>query len=386
MTALLVVGGLVTLTLGAELLVRGASRLAAGIGVAPLVVGLTVVALGTSAPEVAVSVGSALAGRGDIAVGNVVGSNVLNVLLVLGLSAVITPLLVSRQLVRREVPVLVVLSGGVLAMAVDGRIETWESALLVISAAAYLVVLGLGARAARGSARASSLRSATDPLAGDGDPAGSGPDASAGGPGDGGDPGGGSGLTPREVAVSVLQVLAGVLGLVAGAHWLVEGATSVARAVGVSELVVGLTVVALGTSLPELATCIAAAVRDEVDLLVGNVVGSNLLNLMLVLGAAGLVAPGGLAVPPAAWSFDLPVMVSAAVACLPIFFTGYRISRWEGVFFLAYYAAYLLFLVLDATGHGAVPRIREMAVYVLPITVVTAAVVGLRHRRAGGRG
>jgi len=385
-TALLVVGGLVTLTLGAELLVRGASRLAAGLGVAPLVVGLTVVALGTSAPEVAVSVGSAIAGRGDIAVGNVVGSNVLNVLLVLGLSAVITPLLVSRQLVRREVLVLVVLSGAVLAMAVDGRIETWESALLTASAVVYLVALGLGARAAPGAGRARSAPRATDPGPGDGGSNGSGPAVAAVGGGDGPGSGGGSGLTPREVTVSVLQVLAGVLGLVAGAHWLVEGATSVARAVGISELVVGLTVVALGTSLPELATCVAAAFRDEVDLLVGNVVGSNLLNLMLVLGAAGLVAPGGLAVPPAAWSFDLPVMVSAAVACLPIFFTGYRISRWEGVFFLSYYAAYLLFVVLDATGHGAVPRVREMAVYVLPITVVTAAVVGLRHLRAGGGG
>ncbi len=188
----------------------------------------------------------------------------------------------------------------------------------------------------------------------------------------------------RHWAVQVLLVAAGLGMLVLGADWLVEAAIAFARAFGVSELVIGLTIVAAGTSLPEVATSILAAVRGERDIAVGNVVGSNIFNLLGVLGVSALVAPTGLAMAPAVLSFDLPVMTAVAVACLPVFFTGNRIDRWEGLVFLAYYVAYTVYLVLQATEHDALATFSlAMGTVVMPLTVVTLALFVYRHWRAG---
>jgi cation:H+ antiporter len=349
--ALLFALGLVALITGAEALVRGASRLAVSWGISPLVVGLTVVAFGTSAPEMAVSVGAALAGSSDLAIGNVVGSNIANVLLILGLSALIAPLLVHEQIIRQEVPIMIGASLVVAAMALDGTIGRVEAGLLAVLVLAYTTFLVVQSR--RTSPETKDEYAREIPAA----------------------------AWDRHWSVQVLLVLGGLGLLVLGAGWLVDAAVAVARVLGVSDLVIGLTVVAVGTSMPEIATSLIAALRGQRDIAVGNVIGSNVFNLLAVLGAAGLVSAGGLAVPDAARNFDLWVMLAVAFACLPILMTGREIARWEGGVFLAYYAAYTAYLVLAAQRHDALPAYSSiMLSYVMPLTVITLVVSFMRRR------
>jgi cation:H+ antiporter len=349
MTFLWLVAGLVALIGGAELLVRGASRIASGLGISPLVVGLTVVAFGTSSPELAVSVGAALSGQGDIAVGNAVGSNIFNVLFILGLSALIAPLAVAHQLVRIDVPLMIGCSLLLFGLVQDGAIARWEGALLFAGIVAYTGFLVRQARRERNPEVLAEYAKAY--------PA----------------------STAQRWLVNVALVVIGLALLVVGARALVDAAVAIARLLGVSELVIGLTVVAAGTSLPEVAASVVAAVKGERDIAVGNVVGSNIYNILAVLGAAALVSRDGLPVAPSLLSFDLPVMLAVALACLPIFFTGYRIARWEGAVFLAYYAAYTGYVVLKATEHDLLaPFSRVMLAFVLPITLLTLAVLAYR--------
>jgi cation:H+ antiporter len=344
---LLLLGGLVVLLAGGHALVSGASALARRLGLSPLVIGLTVVAWGTGAPELAVSLGAALRGHGDMALGNVVGSNIINILGVLGVGALITPLVVSRRLVWQEVPIVVGLSAAVLALGFDGNLGRLEGALLFLAGVVYTVY---AIRASRRVGEADTTES------------------------------------PRPSVGPVragLLVAVGMMLLVLGAHWMVEAATNVARALGVSDLVVGLTVVAVGTSLPEVAASIVALVRGQRDMAVGNAIGSNVFNIVYVLGLTAVLAPGGVPVPEPARRFDLPVMIAVAAACLPIFFTGHRIGRWEGGLFLGYYAAYLLFLVLQAEHHAALPVLSgAMLYFVIPLTLATVGVVAWREARA----
>uniref|UniRef100_A0A832I322 Calcium/sodium antiporter n=1 Tax=Eiseniibacteriota bacterium TaxID=2212470 RepID=A0A832I322_UNCEI len=359
-TLALFVAGLALLIVGAEALVRGASRLAVAFGIPPLVVGLTVVAYGTSSPEMAVSVQSALSGRGgaDLALGNVVGSNIFNVLFILGLSALVAPLTVAVQLVRFDVPVMVALSLLTLGLATTGSvIDRFEGVLLVAGAVAYTTFLVV-----QGRRESQASKAADDEFAQEY---------------------GHAGERRGRTWVNVLLVFAGLGLLVLGSRWLVSGATEIARAFGVSELVIGLTIVAAGTSLPEVATSVLATLRGERDIAVGNVVGSNIFNILAVLGLSGAVAPGGVPVAAAALDFDIPVMIAVAVACLPIFFTGFRIARWEGALFLAYYVAYTAWLVLHAQEHDAIHTVGPaFRWFVLPLTAVTLAVLGAREWRA----
>lgn len=346
-TVILFIAGLALLVLGADWLVKGASRLAAANGISPLVIGLTVVAYGTSAPELAVSVKSALAGQADLAIGNVVGSNIFNVLFILGAAALIAPLLVSSQLVRVDVPIMVGLSVLAFALAADGTIGRVDGVILLAGAIAYTVF----------QIRQSRKESAAikDEYAKEFGPARS------------------------SAAANAAYVAAGLVLLVLGSQWLVAGAVAFAKALGVSELIIGLTIVSAGTSLPEVATSILAAVRGERDIAVGNVVGSNIFNILAVLGVGAMVAPAGLPVSPALIRFDLLVMVAVAVACLPIFASGAVIARWEGGLFLGYYVAYTAYLILDAQGHDALPAFSAvMEAFVLPITAITLAVIGWR--------
>jgi len=349
--------GLGLLVVGAEALVRGASRLAAAAGVSPLVVGLTVVAYGTSSPEMAVSVQAALGGQADMALGNVVGSNIFNVLFILGLSALIAPLVVHQQLVRIDVPIMVGVSVLVLLMASDGRIGRGEGVLLVVGMLAYTAfALWLSRRETKAVQREYADAFAVAP--------------------------GGIGRWMGNGAL-----IAGGLGLlVLGAHMLTGAAIELARAFGVSELVIGLTLVAAGTSMPEVATSLMATLRGERDIAVGNVVGSNIFNILGVLGVSAMVAPNGVAVPAAAMTFDVPVAIAVAFACLPIFVSGLAIARWEGALFLAYYVAYVVVLYLDSSGHAAAPVYNwVMLSFVIPLTVMTLAVVvgrDLVRRRA----
>jgi cation:H+ antiporter len=346
----LFVAGLILLIAGAEALVRGSVRLAASLGVSPLVIGLTIVAFGTSSPEVVVSIQAALSGRPDIALGNVVGSNIFNVLFILGLSALVSPLMVSEQLVRHDAPIMIGTSSLVMLLAMNGRLGHIEGVVLLLLLASYIgFLMWLSQR-----------RSTAEKEATRGEPRGR-----------------------ITYVIDALLIIGGLVLLAFGSRWLVTGAVAIARVLGLSELVIGLTIVAAGTSLPEVATSVTASLKGERDIAVGNIVGSNIFNLLAVLGTASVVSPDGIPVPVAALTFDLPVMIAVAMACLPIFFSGFRIARWEGAIFVGYYVAYVTFLVLDATSHEALPIFSGiMLLFVMPITVLTFSVVLLRSRES----
>ncbi|MGV3516289.1 calcium/sodium antiporter [Luteitalea sp.] len=353
-TLLFFVAGLAGLVAGAELLVRGASKLALSFGLSPLVVGLTVVAFGTSAPEVAVSVGAVLEGETNIAIGNVVGSNILNVLLILGVSALITPLVVHLQLIRQEVPIMIGASVLLLLFALDGRLALHETALLAAGVVAYTVFLVVQSRRASGEGTAdydAEVRPAP------------------------------AGAVDASLPVQLLLIVVGLALLVLGARGLVHAAVTVAQRLGLSDVVIGLTVVALGTSMPEIATSLTAAFKGERDMAVGNVVGSNTFNILGCLGLSGLVAgTQGLQVPAAVLNFDLWVMLAVALACLPVFMTGRQIARWEGAVFVGYYLAYTAYLVLAAQQHAAALSAFSavMLSFVVPLTVITLVVTLVR--------
>ncbi|MFW5951154.1 MAG: calcium/sodium antiporter [Gemmatimonadota bacterium] len=350
MTLLLFALGLALLIGGAELLVRGASRLATAAGIPPLVVGLTVVAFGTSAPELAVTTAATLRGDSAIALGNVVGSNILNVLLILGISAAVAPLVVQKRVVRLEVPIMIGISAIVVLFALDQGISRLEGLLLLGGGLVYTG--GLVVQARRNGIENGDIESTAAPL------------------------------TIAAALGYLALVGAGIALLVVGSRWIVEGATTMARALGVSDLVIGLTIISVGTSLPELATSILASVRNERDLAVGNIIGSNVFNLLIVLGTSAAVAPGGIVVPLSALTFDLPVMLAVALACLPIFFTGRRIDRMEGFTFLAFYVGYTLYLVLTATQHEAVDELgHALLFFALPLTALILALSVVRELR-----
>lgn len=349
---------LVFLITGAEFLVRGSSSLARAFGIPSLIIGLTIVAFGTSAPELAVSLKSALTNQTGIAVGNVVGSNIFNVLFILGLSALICPLVVSSQLIRFDVPLMIAVSVLTLVLAWDDRVSRVDGFVLFSGLVLYTLFLFYYGRC-------------TTP------------------PAD---------LTPSETLAtttsvapvgskfkSVLLIVIGLFLLVVGSRWLVECAVAFAQYFGVSELVIGLTIVAGGTSLPEVVTSIIASLRGERDIAVGNVVGSNLFNLLGVLGLTALVSPSDIPVPATAMAFDLPVMICAAFACFPVFFTGGMISRWEGGFLFGYYIAYATYLVLTATRHESLPVFHAVMIYfVMPLTLITLMIVisqSIRQKR-----
>ncbi|TWT55416.1 Inner membrane protein YrbG [Thalassoglobus neptunius] len=356
MAILMLVVGLIVLTGGAELLVRGASKLAVSFGVSPLVVGLTVVSFGTSAPELVVCLQSALSGQPDVALGNIVGSNIFNILLILGLSAIIVPLHVSQQLVRVEVPLMIGLSALVWLMAFNGSISRLDGLILSTGLVAYTLWAIIKSRREQGAIQAEYEAEFGQVE---------------------------RSSTLKSGLINGVMLLAGLILLVVGARWFVEAAVTISRSLGVSELIIGLTIVAAGTSLPEAATSVMAAIRGERDIAVGNAIGSNLFNIMAVLGISSLVSPIGVPVPEAALHLDLPVMVAVAVACLPIFFTGHLISRWEGILFFSYYLIYTASMVISA----AVPELERTFEYVIfgivvPLTLITIAVGVIRSIKA----
>lgn len=358
MTLLLFFAGLLALVTGAELLVRGASRLALSFGLSPLVVGLTIVAFGTSAPEMAVSAGAVLDGKTDLAMGNAVGSNIFNVLFILGLSALITPLAVHVQVIRQEVPIMIGACLLLLVLTLDGTLGWLDAAMLTALMLAYTGFLIVQSRTESASANeeyAAEVRPAA------------------------------TGSWEAKLPVQLTFIVVGLALLVLGADWLVGAAVTFARSLGVSELVIGLTIVAAGTSMPEVATSVMAAIKGERDIAVGNVVGSCLFNILGCLGLAGLLAgDAGLVVPVAVQNFDIWVMLTVALACLPVFMTGREIARWEGAVFLLYYCAYVAYLILAAQQHEALPAFSAaMLSFVLPLTVVTLVVIVLRRPAAG---
>ncbi len=310
MTAIQLLAGLILLTVGAEGLVRGSARLALRFGVSPLVVGLTVVAFGTSSPELVVSAKAAWLAQGSIAVGNVVGSNIINIAVILALAALMRPLAVQAQLIRFDLPVTIAASVLAVALFRDQWLSRPEAAMLLAGIIVYTLVVIRLARREPSPAVGQEFADSMPPPA-------------------------------RSVWLDVVWVAAGLGLLVVGARLLVQGAVDLARLWGVGEAVIGLTVVALGTSMPELATSVVAAFRRQEDIAIGNIVGSNIFNLLAILGCAGLIRPlasGG--VKP----LDFYFMTGIAVILLPLMCVGRQIGRAKGALLLAAYGAYLFLM------------------------------------------
>jgi cation:H+ antiporter len=303
----------------------------------------------------AVSVLAGLAGNVDISLGNVVGSNIFNVLFILGVSSLVTPLIVSAQLVRLDVPIMIAASILLLILGADGKVGPGDGTLLFAGIVIYTARLIYQGRKENKDAPEDKAQTSNDQKS----------------------------FFEGKLLVNIALIVSGLALLVLGSNWLVRGAVSIARYLGVSQLLIGLTVVAAGTSLPEAATSVVAAIRGERDIAVGNVVGSNIFNILAVLGMSAMVAPQGITVSAAALGFDIPIMTAVAVACLPIFFTGNLISRWEGGLFLGYYLAYTLYLILSATGSGMLPVFgRAMLWFAIPITATALLVVCIRALKA----
>ncbi|MFO0914846.1 MAG: calcium/sodium antiporter [Pirellulales bacterium] len=319
-----ILGGFTALAIGGELLVGGTIGLARAWRVTPLVIGLTVVSFATSTPELAVSLQSAVAEQTELALGNALGSNIFNVLFILGGSALLVPLSVSSRLIRFDVPWMIGVAALVWLLAADGHLGRIDGLVLVALLVAYVAWTVVQSRYERPMIQqgfAQQLHS-----------------------------------TARSYwswIGNAVAVVAGLLLLTVGARWLVAGAAAVAVRLGVSDLIIGLTIVAVGTSLPEVAAALVAGLRGQRDIAVGNVIGSNIFNMLVVLGIPALATPYGIDVPRSALILDFPILMAVSLVCLPIFFTGNLVARWEGGLLLAYYLAYTLYLVLAAQQHDA---------------------------------
>lgn len=315
---LVFLGGLVVVLLGAELLLRGAAHLAAMLRISPILIGLTVVSVGTSMPELAVGITAVSEGSGTLAVGNIAGTNIVNILLILGLSAMMRPLPTRALSVKLDVPVMILCAVGLFLMSADGRLGRVEGALMVLSAIVYTVVL----------VRVSTHESAAlqrEFRAEYGE--------------------GGMGRGWKPVLWNSLLLLAGMALTVQGAQWLVDGAVAIARQQGVSDAFIGLTIVAIGTSAPELVTTLIATLKNERDVAIGNLIGSSIYNILVILGLTLLASPGGVDVSDEILWIDLPLAALVALVCLPVFRSDRKVSRKEGAAFVAAYVVYLASLI-----------------------------------------
>lgn len=317
--------GLVVLAGGSEVMVRGGTAVAVRLGVSPIVIGLTVVSIGTSMPELAVGVIAVGEGSGALAVGNIAGTNVVNVLLILGLSALLVPLALQMRTIRSELPVMAAVAVLLWVLAADGRLTRLDGLILVLGAVAYTLAVGRSARR--------ESQQVTREFANEFSPAALGT------------------VTARKHAFAreLVMTVGGIVLLVIGADWLVDGAVGVSRQFGVSDALIGLTVVAIGTSAPELMTTLVSTVRGDRDIAIGNLIGSSVYNILLILGITCLVPDSGIDLPESLVRIDIPVMVVVALACIPIFLSGRRVSRGEGATMVAAYLGYLAFLLTTQT-------------------------------------
>lgn len=321
---LLIVLGLAGLVLGGEALVRGASKLASALGISPMIIGLTVVAFGTSTPELAVSLKAAFSGNADIALSNVVGSNIFNTLFILGVSAILSPLIIHSQMIKKEVPLMILCSVLLFILCLDKEISRIDGILLFLGILGYTTWLIFQARQHRKENQEIAKESEQE-----------------------------YGALRKEkfsFLKSSLFVVAGLGLVMVGADFLVKGAVLLAKGLGVSDTVIGLTIVAAGTSLPELVASVVATMKGERDIAVGNVIGSNIYNILAIVGLSGALSPKSLAVNSTLLHFDIPLMILTAALCWPLFRSDSRLSRKEGIFFLVSYCAYTAYLIKNASG------------------------------------
>jgi cation:H+ antiporter len=312
------VAGLALLLVGAELVVRSSSSLAQALRVPPLIVGLTVVAVGTSLPELAIGIDAVRTGNTALAVGNIVGTNLVNLLLILGLTALLVPVVLDRWTLHRDLPCVVGASLLFVLLALDGTLSRLDGTLLCVVAVGYTALVVLTSRSAGSNGVADPPAAAVPPGA-------------------------------RTWIMVAILLVAGLAAIVVGAELLVDGASQAATSLGVSDEVIGLTIVAIGTSAPELVTAVVSTIRGQRDVAIGNLLGSSVYNIVLVLGITVVASPGGVPVPTATMAADLALFAFTAVLAIPVFLTGGRISRIEGALAVATYIGYLSWLLVSRT-------------------------------------
>jgi cation:H+ antiporter len=305
-SALIFTAGLVALIIGGETIVRSGSKLAARIGVSPMVIGLTIVSLGTSAPEMAISINAALRGNGELAIANITGTNTLTLLLILGITALIAPIDIQTPAIRLELPVMVIGALALFFFALDLKLDVTDGIVLGITGIIYLGLLYRNSRQEMAEAEKD---------------------------------------TSSRVWVQSLIVLTGLVLLVVGSEWMVTGAVEIATALGVSEAVIGLTIVSIGTSAPEIVTSIIASIRNQRDMAVGNLLGSVIFNVSLVGAVAAMVAPGGIELLDSTNTFSMWSFLAANLLMIPVFILGRRIYRLEGAILSILYVVYIAFLL-----------------------------------------
>ncbi len=346
MTVLLFIAGLIALIGGAELFLKAVDHFGLKWGVSPVIMGLTVVAFATGAPELAISIKAASSGSADLVLGNIIGSNIANILLILGVTALIAPLNITRRIIRIDVPIVIGASLLLFFLASDGVLNTFDGIVLLTGLVAYSIFTYFQIRKSKDDddvAEVFEFESSPEELAQ------------------------GTFFYIKNVGF----LLIGLILIVLGSNWMVDSAVTIARLFGLSELVIGLTIISIGTSLPEVATSLSAARKGNADIAVANVMGSNLYNILLTLGVTLMIAPNFLDVSTKAINFDLPFMVAVSIACIPIFIAGFNLTRMDGILFLFYYLSYLAYLVFDALDSSLVPTIESVFIWgVLPATVI----------------
>lgn len=348
----LFIAGLLLLVIGAEGLVRGATRLGRLAGLSPLVVGLTIVSLATTAPEASVSIVAASEGRGGLAVGNVLGSNIFNILVVAGVAATIIRIPVSNITIRKDLPALVIATSVVYLFALNKTIVTWEGILLVLALIGFITFSVVQSRRMARATR-ESLVTRTRRMA------------------------------LNEMGIGLLFAAIGAGLLVFGSRLFVDSASEIASALGVSELIIGLTIVSAGTSAPELTTSVVAAFRGETDLAIGNAVGASVLNVLGVIGVSSIVSGGGLRVPEQAIKLDFPIAITVGIVVLAIAILGNYAGRRDGLFMIGFYAAYLAALIAISLNEQFLNPVSIIVLgAVLPVSVITAAYVIYRQSRS----
>lgn len=344
MTVLLFIAGLAALIGGAELFLKGVDHFGLKWRISPLIMGLTVVAFATGAPELAISLQAAANGSADLVLGNIIGSNIANILLILGICALIKPLNITLRVVRIDVPIVIAASLLLYLVAMDGELTATDGLWLVAGLIVYSVFTFFQIKKERGNqVRNEDLEAERSKLA--------------------------EGWAFYLKNIGFLA--GGLLLIVQGSGWMVDSAVEIARILGLSELVIGLTIVSIGTSLPEVATSVATIRKGNADMAVANVLGSNLYNILLTMGLTLLIAPNILPVSQDALNLDLPFMLGVSMACIPIFVAGLNLTLSDGIVFLFYYAAYLAYLVFDAID-SSVAATMETGMYyaVIPLTVI----------------
>ncbi|SMO53814.1 calcium/sodium antiporter [Gracilimonas mengyeensis] len=351
--------GLVLLITGAELFLNSVDKFGIAWRISPLIMGLTVVAFATGAPELAISLQAAADGQPDLVLGNIIGSNISNILLILGITGVLAPLAITNKVIKRDIPMVLAASVLMYVLAMDGWLTPLDGFIILAALVAYSMFIYFQIKSDRKKNTGEDLSNAAQEIL--------------------------KGSPTWFYTKYLFLLLGGLVMIVAGSRLMVDAAVTIAEVLGVSELIIGLTIVSIGTSLPEVATSLSAARKGDSDTAIANVLGSNLYNILLTLGLTIVIAPGALSVSAEAIRFDMPVMIIVVVACLPLFWPGKELGRAEATGFLLYYASYLGYLVLLAMGHAVVDTFELVMIWgIIPLTIlliIVKFVMDLRDKK-----